>query len=396
MLTKLTMANTSSSRRMPVVMSTPCQMMLSWKLGCGSRWFKVSLVESRQPKRRQWRAFGAKRVLDNDIDAAENANDLEEGIAMTRLLDFGQVTFGEVSTRPITIQNVDTSGPHTMVDRLSVGGCPIRLISPVEIYNVYFEEMTPDRFYPSIDFHPFKSIRYSIPPMVVVQLTVRVTGVTLGKFRCAVRAHFHGQLKKTCVVTVDIVGKDPQQAQVVPVETVNISTTFMRGIRMRFQRRCEEAERLTSLVESAKKDGIVPGPSRILHLDEKRSERRRALLQNPFSIPEDLRAFLNTSDVTLEGLLAKYPALSRPLDADNYDQQFHLLLYLEEHQEALDVRQFDMISSEMERQDDGQFKLKMYNLQEHRPSLVRGDLVSVRGLADLDGPRFHGRINSVT
>ena len=54
------------------------------------------------------------------------------------------------------------------------------------------------------------------------------------------------------------------------------------------------------------------------------------------------------------------------------------------------------LKGEMKCEEDGQYKLKVHNLQEHRPSLVRGDLVSVRGLADLNGPRFHGRINSVS
>ena len=80
------------------------------------------------------------------------------------------------------------------------------------------------------------------------------------------------------------------------------------------------------------------------NVEEKRPERRRALLRNAYPIPEDLLSFLNNSDVTFESLLGKYPKLKQPVDQDNYDELFHMLLFLEEHQGALDVRQFDMIS----------------------------------------------------
>ena len=150
------------------------------------------------------------------------------------------------------------------MDRVSVGGCPIKLISPAEISDIHFEGLTAERFYPSIDFHPFKSVRYSIPPMVSVQLTVRITGLTIGMFQCVVKVHFLGRVRKLCEVRVDIVGESSEDNQVVPDEMALASTKSSRGVRMRFERRREEAERLVSLVASARKDGIVPGPSRIL------------------------------------------------------------------------------------------------------------------------------------
>ncbi|OCT91583.1 hypothetical protein XELAEV_18014642mg [Xenopus laevis] len=67
--------------------------------------------------------------------------------------------------------------------------------------------------------------------------------------------------------------------------------------------------------------------------------------------------------------------LNNPLDFNNYNKRFHLLLYLEEIQMEIDIRQYDQKDYTMEVDPDNRrlLTLKVPGLAENRPSVLRGD-----------------------
>ncbi|KAM4795733.1 putative helicase MOV-10 [Rhinophrynus dorsalis] len=67
--------------------------------------------------------------------------------------------------------------------------------------------------------------------------------------------------------------------------------------------------------------------------------------------------------------------LSSPLDFNNYNKRFHLLLYLEEIQMEIDIRRYDKFDQKMEKDPNNKrlLTLNVPGVAENRPSVLKGD-----------------------
>ncbi|KAL3852404.1 hypothetical protein ACJMK2_016055 [Sinanodonta woodiana] len=141
--------------------------------------------------------------------------------------------------------------------------------------------------------------------------------------------------------------------------------------------------------ESAEKKAtpwVVPG---------ERTTRFKRKIQFPnklpqFPIPSDLRDCV----LQREDLVTFSPALGKELSFENYLERFHVLLHLEEIQNEIDIRDFDMDRVCMRRV--GEFLgLKVPGLAEGRPSVLLGDKILLTDPTDPDGPCFEGFVHEV-
>jgi hypothetical protein len=70
------------------------------------------------------------------------------------------------------------------------------------------------------------------------------------------------------------------------------------------------------------------------------------------------------------------------LTFQNYGQIFHRLLWTEEFQMELDIRQYDMTNVAITRQNNMHFALNVPGLAESRPSVLKGDLITIQISSD--------------
>lgn len=124
--------------------------------------------------------------------------------------------------------------------------------------------------------------------------------------------------------------------------------------------------------------------------------RRSKLTQFPvrlskFPVPEDIRdAILHHDNLEL-----LRPCLLEPLSMSNYVDRFHTLLFTEEVQMEIEMREFDMQRVVMHPCSE-LLKLPVPGLAEGRPSLLIGDKVLVKeSLEDSSGPVYEGYIHAV-
>ncbi|XP_050182650.1 helicase MOV-10 [Myiozetetes cayanensis] len=89
--------------------------------------------------------------------------------------------------------------------------------------------------------------------------------------------------------------------------------------------------------------------------------------------------------------------LEAPLQADNYQEKFQLLLYLEEIQMEVDIRRYDMQDVTMV-QDRGLLVLSVPGVTENRPSVLRGDHLFVHPSSERNRSplvQYKGYVHSV-
>lgn len=87
-----------------------------------------------------------------------------------------------------------------------------------------------------------------------------------------------------------------------------------------------------------------------------------------------------------------------PLTTSNYVQRFKKLLFMEEAQQAIEMRRYDMFDAMIGMYDDFYFQLKVPGLAERRPSLMRGDrllLTSEKRSSKYEGFIYDVRENDV-
>ncbi|XP_039261183.2 putative helicase MOV-10 [Styela clava] len=122
---------------------------------------------------------------------------------------------------------------------------------------------------------------------------------------------------------------------------------------------------------------IVPGV-RPPSLSTDKLERKLKLAE--FNIPTNVKNALNEGafvrDAQPSGYKAMRELIEASLDKSNYAEKFHLLLYLEELQNIVDIRRYDMSSVRMTKEGKMLF-LEVPGLAEKRPSVLRGDRIFV-------------------
>ncbi|XP_027602069.1 helicase MOV-10 [Pipra filicauda] len=117
-----------------------------------------------------------------------------------------------------------------------------------------------------------------------------------------------------------------------------------------------------------------------------RNELEREIPLGPYQYPKNLKdtILLGPSTSASSNWAAMSSLLEAPLEADNYQQKFQLLLYLEEIQMEVDIRRYDMQDVTMV-QDRGLLVLDVPGVAENRPSVLRGDHL----FANLSSERDH-------
>ncbi|KFW74564.1 Putative helicase MOV-10, partial [Manacus vitellinus] len=122
-----------------------------------------------------------------------------------------------------------------------------------------------------------------------------------------------------------------------------------------------------------------------------RNELEREIPLGPYQYPKNLKdtILLGPSTSASSNWATMSSLLEAPLDADNYQQKFQLLLYLEEIQMEVDIRRYDMQDVTMV-QDRGLLVLdvplaQVPGVAENRPSVLRGDHL----FANLSSERDH-------
>ncbi|XP_051985600.1 putative helicase mov-10-B.1 [Xyrauchen texanus] len=112
----------------------------------------------------------------------------------------------------------------------------------------------------------------------------------------------------------------------------------------------------------------------------------------PAYLKELARQKLEDSEGLSPSVRQQLPRLRRVLEAQlcmkNYTERFHILLHLEEIQMEVDIKKYDLHGQIMTRDKSNKklLILKVPGVAENRPSVLRGDLLSVCVSADKDHP----------
>ncbi|XP_074610550.1 RNA helicase Mov10l1-like isoform X2 [Acropora palmata] len=210
-----------------------------------------------------------------------------------------------------------------------------------------------------------------IPANQAKQTTVMFNAKNLGRVNHLLVFAFNG-FEIGRYITADV--RDPQQAILKPC------TPYQRPYSQTNQAQQKVANGFSG------DDAIIPG--------EKTLRKRKLFLPvklGQYNIPRDIRRCI------LEGrdLGTIVQALREPLSLKNYAARFSTLLYAEELQMEIDMRQFDIDSVSMN--VCGEYlSLQIPGLAEGRPSLLLGDKViaSLTGSSS-DAPKYEGFIHEV-
>lgn len=146
------------------------------------------------------------------------------------------------------------------------------------------------------------------------------------------------------------------------------------------------------LVMVITEDGIPPNSSL-------RNELEREVPLGTYQYPKSLKdaILLGPSTSASSSWAAMRSLLEAPLQAENYEQKFHLLLHLEEIQMEVDIRRYDMQDVTMV-QDRALLVLNVPGVAENRPSLLRGDHLFAHLSSERDHSplvRYKGYVHSV-
>ncbi|OQV13087.1 putative helicase Mov10l1 [Hypsibius exemplaris] len=353
--------------------------------------YKLSMVESKQPRHHIWRAHSMEYQGGSPVNRITPD---ETKITVVPLVELGKIPFGSIGSGVITICNVDPERRRTLL-RVSITGLPLQLIGPVSLSEPHQTDQPTTIFHRSVDYFPHKEIKpLSLSSFEEAHVTVRVVGMCSGVLRFAVHFHFHGWLTRTCVVNaniLDISGKEDltvrEEVALPRPDCRNLGRSLCKG---------DATERLKEIVNSQRVMGLVRAP-KLCSPEEDKLSGWTSQFREQYRIPDLMMDVLNDSTLTREVLTEKYPILLQSINLENYAEKFHTLMYMEEHSELVSVRSYDLVSDGMSLIDKGKdtYRLKLENLQEQRPSLVRGDTAAVRSVADRDGSRYQGRIVKV-
>lgn len=210
-----------------------------------------------------------------------------------------------------------------------------------------------------------------IPPKQAKQVGVAFTAKNLGRVNHLIVFSFEG-FEIGRYITANI--QDASQAILKP------SAPYERSYNRTRQARRKVADSLNG------EECIIPG--------EKPLRKRKLFLPvnlAQYNIPRDIRrCILDGTDL---GSIVH--ALREPLMLKNYAARFSTLLYAEELQMEIDMREFDMEGVNMN--VCGEFlSLQVPGLAEGRPSLLLGDkiIASLTG-SPSDSPKYEGYIHEV-
>ncbi|NWQ59485.1 SDE3 helicase, partial [Neopipo cinnamomea] len=130
-----------------------------------------------------------------------------------------------------------------------------------------------------------------------------------------------------------------------------------------------------------------------------KNELEREIPLDSYQYPKNLKdtILLGPNTNASSNWAAMSSLLEAPLEADNYQEKFQLLLHLEEIQMEVDIRRYDMKDVTMV-QDRGLLVLNVPGVAENRPSVLRGDHLFVHLSSERDcSPliQYKGYVHSV-
>ncbi|GAA5996828.1 hypothetical protein JCM5350_003553 [Sporobolomyces pararoseus] len=85
----------------------------------------------------------------------------------------------------------------------------------------------------------------------------------------------------------------------------------------------------------------------------------------------------------------------KSLSYENYSRYWTIVLYLEAHQEDLDIRRYDINDTSLKKTNSGQFYLEVEGLAEKRPSVLRSDKIKVQIRTSSDKRWYEGIVTIV-
>ncbi|XP_046583747.1 RNA helicase Mov10l1-like [Haliotis rubra] len=127
--------------------------------------------------------------------------------------------------------------------------------------------------------------------------------------------------------------------------------------------------------------------------------QRPQRFQNKMKLPQKLPSFVVPERlrqcVWCDGELTELvPELAQVLTMDNYVKKFSALLHLEEIQQEIDIRQFDLHRVCLRRCGE-YLALQVPGLAEGRPSILIGDKIILTDPGDPDGPCYEGFVHEI-
>ncbi|XP_023946786.2 probable RNA helicase armi [Bicyclus anynana] len=104
--------------------------------------------------------------------------------------------------------------------------------------------------------------------------------------------------------------------------------------------------------------------------------------------------YTNEFNKILSHIETHFPCLTQDLNIGNYNERWHILLYMNEIQENLNMRAFDKSNVYLTFCDEF-LSLEVPGLAEKRPSLVKGDRVIVTDTFGTNAPQYEGFVHAV-
>ena len=147
----------------------------------------------------------------------------------------------------------------------------------------------------------------------------------------------------------------------------------------------QRPKRVNPFAKSALETAI-PG----LKLEFSSEKKKPIVALRQYPMPRDVKVFLACSGKIHSGLKSeeipdiesKNHLLRQKMSAENYCKRFQLLLYAEEKQMEIDIRNYDMSNVKMELRQNKFFYLEVLGLAENRPSVLKGDSLIVNFVGD--------------
>jgi hypothetical protein len=282
-------------------------------------------------------------------------DDIKNGVFVTRSLDAGQIFVGQTTSIIAFVRNENINKVITFNSCKSVqGGCTVSVYAPCN--NQSENDGTEGLQTDDKNCRPVMQLPLELQSGHQCAIELTIFGKDLGFTEHKLHFDF---LEFVIVRVVSVSVYDPLQSAVAP------STPYKRSTHFHRYRHGHDSEFSDS--HSWQVPGRRPIRPRTVYFPNKLQQ---------YSVPTNIRACI----VERRNILDVCPSIGKPLTIDSYRQRFASLLYIEEVEMDINIRQFDMMEANMDTR--GPFLvLTVPGLAEGRPSLLMGDkvIVSVPG-----------------
>jgi putative helicase MOV10L1 len=297
-------------------------------------------------------------------------DDIKNGVFVTRSLDAGQIFVGQTTSIIAFVRNENINKVITFNSCKSVqGGCTVSVYAPCN--NQSENDGTEGLQTDDKNCRPVMQLPLELQSGHQCAIELTIFGKDLGFTEHKLHFDF---LEFVIVRVVSVSVYDPLQSAVAP------STPYKRSTHFHRYRHGHDSEFSDS--HSWQVPGRRPIRPRTVYFPNKLQQ---------YSVPTNIRACI----VERRNILDVCPSIGKPLTIDSYRQRFASLLYIEEVEMDINIRQFDMMEANMDTR--GPFLvLTVPGLAEGRPSLLMGDkvIVSVPG-ARPEEPCYEGYIHEI-